>query len=92
MHIVKIFRKMPSPNTLASIALIIFGLSLCASARAGVTAERITASNAGEYLSDTPHRVGGIGDWYLAKTLRVRCPLICITTLSGTPALIETAI
>jgi hypothetical protein len=30
-------------------------------------AERITESNASQYLCDSPDRAGGIGDWYLAN-------------------------
>ena len=43
--------------------------TLCATGTATgrVIAERITASNASDYLVEAPDRMGGIGDWYLAN-------------------------
>ena len=55
------------PHMIAFVAVIVLAFQQADASAAGMVAERITESNANEYLRDCPDRLGGIGDWYLAN-------------------------
>lgn len=63
----KTHQRMLRPTVLTALTLLVFGLSLSSAAAGEMVAERITGSNAAEYLHDCPDRLGGVGDWYLAN-------------------------
>ncbi len=59
--------RMYRSNALVFIIVLLLCLSASHAAGGEMIAERITESNAEKYLSASPDRIGGIGDWYLAN-------------------------